>query len=105
MSEYKHTPGPWHQVSHEGRVGVDVRSAFGRAICATYGVCNQPKTLSGIKSQAEEDRANARLISAAPEMYEALKAALPFFNNHRHYERGENAYQSVVASLAKADGQ
>ena len=36
-------------------------------------------------------------------MYEALTNVLPFFNNHRHYERGEDAYQAVLAVLAKAE--
>lgn len=64
-SETKHSPLPWRQVSKDGRVGVDIRAASGRAVAATFGVANQPRSVAGMRAQAEEDRANAALIVSA----------------------------------------
>ncbi|EMH9206351.1 TPA: hypothetical protein ACTYTR_003827 [Klebsiella michiganensis] len=59
MQEFKGTPGPWH-VSNEGCMLI--RDDAGLSIVAKYvGYTND-----------EEELANARLISAAPELLEAL---------------------------------
>jgi len=81
MSDAKleHTPLPWKQVSREGKIGVDIRGANGRAVAATFGVANQPKSRAGAQAQAREDRANAELIVAAVNSYpqrEAMRSAL-----------------------------
>lgn len=60
MQEFKGTPGPWH-VSNEGCMLI--RDDAGLSIVAKYvGYTND-----------EEELANARLISAAPELLEALQ--------------------------------
>lgn len=76
MSEAKHSPLPWKAVFSEGHVGVDVRAANGRAVAATFGVANQAATKEGMARQAEEDRANARLIVAAVKSHQKLVDAL-----------------------------
>lgn len=58
--EHKHTPGHWTQ----DKFG-NVKTPFGNTL-VTEGVA-----LAG--SSNEETRANARLISAAPELLEALQ--------------------------------
>lgn len=58
MSEVKHTPGPWHVGPHYKS---DVESRQGRICeCGPFG--------------SEQAEANARLIAAAPELLDALKA-------------------------------
>lgn len=67
-----HTPGPWLHDTN-GHPGPDVRAASGRAVAATWMVCkNVPKTTEGFQARQDEDRANARLIAAAPTMYEYI---------------------------------
>ena len=57
MSESKHTPGPWSYLPrHIAESEPEVRAPAGWLICCTAG---------------DED---ARLIAAAPELLEALKA-------------------------------
>lgn len=63
VRESGHTPGPW--TSEAG-------SNTGRRIIAP----NAPKTRRVVAACGGKDReANARLIAAAPDMYEALKQA------------------------------
>jgi alkylhydroperoxidase family enzyme len=61
----KHTPGPW-------AVGPDLEVFY-----ALNGVgITRPLKLTSMAGRTEEDRANARLIAAAPEMLEALQDLL-----------------------------
>lgn len=73
MSAGKHTPGPWvHDTRGQGKP--DVRAASGRAVACTWMVCGSaPKSDKGYEARCEEDRANARLIAAAPELLAALE--------------------------------
>jgi hypothetical protein len=61
----KHTPGPWlttESTEHWGRVNVTVQAAFtGNEIATAW------------QGTADVNRANARLIAAAPDLLEALK--------------------------------
>jgi hypothetical protein len=69
MTEAKHTPGPWF-TGHVGTealwVGPDHQSLF---------VCTVPWECDNSRSNA---RANARLISTAPELLKALQELLAF---------------------------
>lgn len=65
----KHTPGPWH------RMGIK----FGDRFCSTEIMYKQDERHIAICSMAESGdelltEANARLISAAPYMLEALQS-------------------------------
>lgn len=74
MSEQKFTKGPWfHDVDGFGICRV---RAFGFATYDGTEILAQIRTTSGI-SFGEAD-ANAHLIAAAPEMYEALKMAVGY---------------------------
>lgn len=71
-----HTPGPWIHCT-DGYPRPDVRAASGRAVAITWMVCSStPKTTASYQARCEEDRANARLIAAAPDLLEACEEAL-----------------------------
>jgi hypothetical protein len=64
MSKAAHTPGPWHtSVTHLG-AAVDIGAANGANIALVSGPA---------ENGADEFKANARLIAAAPDMLEALR--------------------------------
>ena len=65
----KHTPGPW-RVSSDG-AGFEVESEGG----AVVAQAQQTKPVR-CKSDNDARRANARLIAAAPLMYEALEGLM-----------------------------
>ena len=84
-----HTPGPW------SRAGTQVWDKDrGRLVasCATH------------LNQLSQDDANARLVEAAPEMLEALKAIMAEVQT----ESGVVTYptgQKALAAIAKAEGK
>jgi hypothetical protein len=89
-SKVAFTPGPWTLNPHCQRL---VNGGANRREVA--------KTSFGPDGDKAENTANAALISAAPEMYEALKAAL------RILERDFPSGQLVIdarAALLKAQG-
>ena len=104
----KYTPGPWEAVSKEGRIGVDVRSVSGRRVAATYGVCNAPRSKEGAKHQAEEDRANAIFIAAAPDLAEALQDCMLWLSafaqgfSNRGALQASDRYKKYGDALQKA---
>jgi hypothetical protein len=65
----KHTPGPWHHVG-DGLVYTELTSNDDEAIF----ICDTGNSRAA--SSNEEERANAQLISAAPELLEALRALM-----------------------------
>lgn len=111
MGETKHTPGPWdlceaHPCSHGARV-----LAGCRIIATVVGGIGRRATKSG--------RANARLIAAAPDLLEALRAVE--WSGESHDEDGDpvdacpwcgsvvgdahDAKCKVAAAIAKAEGR
>ena len=71
----KHTPGQWSVVEHDHAICVQTESPrqtkFGASRYAVVGGLDRSDP-----EQLEEARANARLIAAAPDLLEALKALL-----------------------------
>lgn len=97
MSGARFTPGPWMAEPMTGR-GAWVKGESGEWAALSCG---------NTDAIAE---ANARLIAAAPDMYEALIAALPYIESeldNAAYKRG--AVAKVVAQMnaiiAKAEGR
>jgi hypothetical protein len=80
-----HTPGPW-TVDR-----IAVLDEFSKAVA-----------LAVPRSMEYCTYANARLIAAAPELLEALKAALPWIET---CEEGEEATRIGWAAIAKATGE
>ncbi len=67
MEKTKHTPGPWSIGAHDKNGQLQVLGAEGDLVCVATHECVGDKEI--------EMGHNARLISAAPEMLEALKLA------------------------------
>jgi hypothetical protein len=85
----KHTSGPWY---------VEEEPAGILVVAEKPGLCVSV-TVPGRKTTAE-DRANARLIAAAPELLNALKTVLSG-DSHTWSQRAEKA----IAVIAKAEGK
>lgn len=94
----KHTAGPWNahyapaESMSDGREGyVITREGYGGCFAVVRGALGR------------SDEANARLIAAAPDMYEALERIVEvgrFTHNTRNY-----AADIARAALAKAEGR
>lgn len=95
-----HTPGPWEAVGSEvrtKRTDVDLRG---------WGIA----TLQ-FSSEPDRREANARLIAAAPEMFEALLDVLD--DLERRYDGAPDSstkwmirpIQAIEAVIAKAEGK
>ncbi len=80
----KHTPGPWHVFS----------------IYAQHEVRTPTDTLVAVAN----DRANARLIAAAPELLSALKAMLTHMGMDED-EWNKPTFDQARAAIAKAEAQ
>jgi len=98
-----HTPGPWATHKTEGNGGnipdrleiVGPEEGRKRSLIASiYGF------------KLPEGQANARLIAAAPELYEALEAAYMVLKPQKsRFEEYVNAVTLARAALAKARGE
>lgn len=80
--EVKHTPGPWH-------VGIGNTN-----YC--YFVGDDPNL------SAEETKANARLISAAPDLLAACEACMEFWDNDGPVWAGAEVVADMREAIRKA---
>lgn len=83
-----HAPGPWSVCDNDG---------FTALISSEAGVI-------AVTSACAEHDANANLIAAAPEMYQALQAVRIAMKNRDREPHEEKLYQLVHLTLAKAEG-
>lgn len=110
----QHTPGPW-VVESDGNYPI-VRKRFRPD--HHMDVCGPVHGYMYAEDEKGEQRANAHLIAAAPEMYEALKAAddaLAQFTafeysareimGNTNFELVKLRREQVRAALAKAEGR
>ena len=91
-TQVKHTAGPW-------RVGDDDFNSENAFISAGKDYL-QLATIHAIHGKREAE-ANAQLIASAPELLEACKEALKYFDQIDF--RGANARQ-LTKAIAKAEG-
>jgi hypothetical protein len=101
----KHTPGPWlttESTEHWGRVNVTVQAAFTANEIATAW-----------QGTTDVNRANARLIAAAPDLLEVLKAFSDYVRDEQMATDGAVTYPTTAinhwaflarAAIAKATG-
>jgi hypothetical protein len=100
------TPGPWRACAFSSIVGCPVTAQPDKTK-NTFNVCGVAAPVS-----RDENIANARLIAAAPELYEALELALEHAERHAHHylggdslKRASEELHPARAALAKARGQ
>ena len=93
MSAPKHTPGPW-AILETGCAHPTITNGIGVNVCTVSG------TDMGYMLPAEEERANARLIAAAPELLAMLYELAPEDCNGDESCRHCRAH----ALLARAEG-
>lgn len=98
MSEMKHTPGPW---TPEFGEAYRVRAQQDGGQVAIMMNLKGRHGLAG-RRNGDEVAANARLMAAAPELMDALKALLNY-DNLGAYERAD-VRQKARAAIAKATG-
>ena len=115
MSNAKFTPGPWRIVQREEQdfVSKPKNVRVGPAICGVEkstttisihanpdaGPCPDVEKLDAI------GHANADLIAAAPEIYEALESILEIGKRDMSNPKYDAYFQSAHAALAKARGE
>ena len=98
----KHTPGPWIGAGPSfgdplPRYTTEIVTEWEDEDGEALSICELP-----FHHHDDENEANARLIAAAPDLLEALKAAEPYL---RHANVAYNVYVQARAAIAKAEGQ
>lgn len=75
MSNTKHTPGPWSVDGHNltAVIGVEIKQGITQEWTTYKHICDCNYGHAVPEAHFEENRANAKLIAAAPEMYRLLK--------------------------------
>jgi hypothetical protein len=101
----KHTPGPWFvgaNTNNDG--GVSIVSDEAR-VCVVDAIGKFPRGQGWNHQDAARD-ANARLIAAAPDMLEALKAIseVGIREIHDWQAIAERMQATALAAIAKAEG-
>jgi hypothetical protein len=97
----KFTPGPWRVTKdHESlniwnSTGSFVASLELRPESPALGLCSQTREKN--KRRNAQSRTDAKLIAAAPELYEALEAVMDEFNDR--YDGAPDAGYQWMASL------
>ena len=105
----RHTPGPWGArfsemggydcMTHAWRVGPQ-RGLPAISVC-TIDLSSYGQRACDFDFKNEQAEADAHLIAAAPEMYEALRDAVAALGGRRNYV----GPQSVLNAIAKAEGR
>lgn len=104
MAQFKGTPGPWEVKPEEvDRPYIRIR---GTQWGGRFKVANvlSPDYDGVHHREADETRANARLIAAAPELLEALQGLLIRVADDEEYGP-EHAITIARAAIAKATGE
>jgi hypothetical protein len=91
----KFTPGPW-ELGDEAPLTIYAKDGY-----AVTGIADADESEGG---RPEEDVANAHLIAAAPEMYEALDVAADIIHAAELHKTNPKAYAAIVEALKKARG-
>lgn len=104
-----HTPGPWSVDSESGNDGeAEVIVAADRTICWTADTFTDEEGAA----ITDEDRANARLIAAAPELLSCCRELLAIvedeYANDRYPEELKSWKRTIsdtAKAIAKAEGR
>jgi len=100
MTETKWTPGPWHRAEeHESMVQIQqVNPPYVIVGRALGSIVLAPE--SSKRVQFDVMQANAALMAAAPDLYEALERLV-----HEFAPESMEAWNQARASLARARGE
>lgn len=96
MTETKFTPGPWHCASKKPRQISDKRGfKIAKCLLLTKG--------ANFELSKQEGLANAHLIAAAPELYEALEQALAAIKDFLEYEHDGDPWTEDARAMGEMD--
>ncbi len=98
-TEQTHTPGPWAHDKSEGSDWGWIRDERGLMV-AVCGIPEGEDLLRHRRNKTDPTECNARLISAAPELLEALKAIVAFDT-----PLPCGLLQQARSAIAKAEGK
>lgn len=102
MSDIMHTPGPW-KVGFDGYTIREDKGTHGGYYVANTAA-NQPDQMP--ENIRQRDKANARLIAAAPELLEALEMLMPQYPSRGMCDEYDRAmWENAEAAIAKATGK
>ena len=108
----KHTPGPWEAVSIWESSSISDDDAIRYGIISTKQplaacVANKTNDICTVWYRASESRtdANARLIAAAPEMYEALNEVASWMLAPGDSAFPDESLERICRILAKVEGR
>jgi hypothetical protein len=110
MSNFKHTPGPWH-VEHYSRGSCEVRITRPKESKGLGPVAYALMDLAGAMTaeRISEMKANARLIAAAPDLLDALQKLVDSCadsDGAQYGTLGTSFVRSIAtAAIAKATGE
>ena len=96
----EHTPGPWHISAWEDSSLAPKLGTYAPIIFAPRG-----NRIAKVDGSQEDYRANAQLISAAPELLEALTRIMAYLSIHdsMFYDSNADSFKARNA-IAKAKG-
>jgi hypothetical protein len=96
MSDVNYTPGEWYVYKpHNAIAGIESRAGVSVVV---WGTSDDDAGVRGTTN--EEALANARLMSAAPDLYEALQEII-----NTEWIGGKGGFVRARAALAKARGE
>jgi hypothetical protein len=99
----QHTPGPWHlRLSNNATPHIEHGDCFRDEVGELDNrICVMPAEIV----QSFNSFANARLIAAAPDLLEALQAALEALRGSAGFDEINNAKKQIKAAIDKATGE
>ena len=110
----KYTPGPWNARKGAGWIVVREHAVARREAAIVVGMTPSISLVSDPTSpwfEEGESEANARLIAAAPDLLEALKALVDISKpmreewlNDPSFLEARRCYENAQAAIAKAEG-
>lgn len=104
MSETRWTPGPWDIHEDDGQPIAGIREREGgRFVALTQFDAEDCRTVEAANARRAECAANARLISAAPDLYAVLADLVDALE--RFGRLGSPRVVAARAALAKARGE
>jgi hypothetical protein len=101
----KHTPGPWYVGAQNDALYITNKPpspSNDNPVHDRQDVIWIGKVYGGVGA---EERPNARLIAAAPEMYDALCMAKAFFSLYGAVWTSSETHEAICAAIAKVEGR